>query len=92
MVNLIKNKKSYWMSIYPLDVVKNRMMSQPDTKPLKYPNVISCFKSIYQIDGIKGFFRGFVPCALRTFPANGSTWLALKFIKDYLDRLDIYFN
>jgi len=82
----------YWLSIYPLDVIKNRMMSQPDIIPKKYPTILSCIKHIYQVDGIKGYFRGFVPCALRTFPANGTTFLALKLLLDFLHRFDDNFK
>lgn len=57
----------------------------------KYPTVWSCFKSIWKVDGIKGFYRGFVPCALRTFPANGATWIALAYTQDLLAKLDRFF-
>lgn len=28
--------------------------------------------SVYRKDGIKGYYRGFVPCVLRAFPANAA--------------------
>ena len=81
----------YWIFAFPFDVVKNRMMSQPDSKIRKYPTVLSCWKHIWKVDGLKGFTRGFVPCALRTLPANGATWVALKLARDFLEKFDGYF-
>ena len=66
-------------------------MSQPDSKIRKYPTVLSCWKHIWKVDGLKGFTRGFVPCALRTLPANGATWVALKLARDFLEKFDGYF-
>jgi len=79
---------TYWMIALPFDTVKNRMMSQPDVKPRKYPTVWSCWKIIWKVDGLKGFFKGFTPCLLRTFPANGSTFLALKITNEFLSYFD----
>jgi len=81
----------YWIIAFPFDVVKNRIMSQPDVKPLKYPTVWSCWKQIYQVDGWRGFTRGFIPCAMRTVPANGLTFLALKMATDGLEYLEVKF-
>jgi solute carrier family 25 (mitochondrial carnitine/acylcarnitine transporter), member 20/29 len=82
----------YWLFAFPFDVVKNRMMSQADLKERKYPTVWSCWKHIWKVDGIKGFTRGFIPCALRTLPANGATWVVLKEMKEILEKFDFYFS
>jgi solute carrier family 25 carnitine/acylcarnitine transporter 20/29 len=82
----------YWIIAYPFDVVKNRLMSQPDVKPLKYPSVISAWKHIWKVDGIRGFGVGFIPAAMRTLPANGITWLALQYVQDVLERFDPIFD
>eukprot|EP00761_Pharyngomonas_kirbyi_P003337 gb/GECH01003341.1/.p1 GENE.gb/GECH01003341.1/~~gb/GECH01003341.1/.p1 ORF type:complete len:331 (+),score=89.64 gb/GECH01003341.1/:1-993(+) len=74
----------YWLTAFPFDVVKNRISSQPDVVPLKYPSTRSCFRHIYQKEGIAGFWRGFVPCALRTFPANGATFVAFALVMECL--------
>ena len=41
-----------------LDVVKNKIMTQPDVKNPPFPSMASCFKHIYKTDGLKGFYRG----------------------------------
>ncbi|KAI9091278.1 mitochondrial carrier domain-containing protein [Phlyctochytrium arcticum] len=63
---------TFWTISFPADVVKQRMMTQPDIKPPKYPSLRSCFSHIYKTEGIKGFYKGFTPCFLRSFPTNGA--------------------
>jgi len=69
-----------WLVSYPTDVVKNRMMAQPDVQNRKYQTVRECWVKIYQAEGIKGFYRGFIPCLLRSIPANGCSFLAIEFV------------
>jgi len=57
----------YWLSCYPLDVIKNRIQAAPDTKVPLYRNIVSAAKTIYKTEGLKGFTVGFTPCVLRDF-------------------------
>eukprot|EP01134_Creolimax_fragrantissima_P007139 CFRG7139T1 len=68
----------YWMSCYPMDVVKNRIMAAPDTNPPLYKNTRHAFKMIYRRDGLRGFFAGFTPCVLRAFPANAAAFVGFE--------------
>ncbi|CAG8482632.1 5405_t:CDS:10 [Paraglomus brasilianum] len=63
---------TFWLCAYPFDVVKNRIMTQPDIKPLQHPSWIKCFKHLYITEGFYGFYRGFMPCLLRSFPTNAA--------------------
>jgi len=67
-----------WLFAFPTDVLKNRMMAQPDVKPRKYESLRQCIAYIYKHEGYKGFFRGFVPCMLRSFPTNGAAFVAAE--------------
>jgi solute carrier family 25 carnitine/acylcarnitine transporter 20/29 len=69
---------TFWICSFPFDVVKNRIMAQPETKPLKYPSVRACFEYIYRTEGLKGFYRGFTPCLLRSFPTNGAALMVYE--------------
>ncbi|KAI8048973.1 mitochondrial carrier domain-containing protein [Syncephalis plumigaleata] len=40
---------TYWTLAFPVDVVKNRWMTQPDVKPQRYPNVMTCIRDVYQV-------------------------------------------
>ncbi|KAJ3241758.1 hypothetical protein HDU81_010402 [Chytriomyces hyalinus] len=77
---------TFWTISYPADVIKNRMMAQKDpgrgAKPSdwKYPSIRSCASQIFRTEGIKGFYRGFVPCFLRSFPTNGAAILVFETI------------
>jgi len=73
-----------WLVSFPTDVVKNRMMAQPDVQDRKYKTVRECWTKIYQTEGLKGFYRGFTPCLLRSIPANGFSWMAIEFVIKYL--------
>lgn len=46
---------------FEIDVVKNKIMTQPDVKNPPFPTIASCFKHVYRTDGLKGFYRGKVP-------------------------------
>ncbi|PVU98930.1 hypothetical protein BB559_001150 [Furculomyces boomerangus] len=59
---------TFWTLVYPVDVAKNRYMSDTGEK---YPTFRSAFKYIYKTEGFRGFFRGFVPSFIRSFPTNG---------------------
>jgi len=83
----------FWFTNFPFDVIRSRIMTQPDIisetaakesgKPVtgqKYTGMIDCAKKIYAVEGWKGFWKGFTPCLLRTFPANGATFVAYEFV------------
>ena len=42
--------------------------------------------AIWRRDGAKGFWRGFVPCFLRAFPANACAIVAFEGVIRMLDR------
>ena len=73
-----------WAVAFPSDTVKNRMMSQPDVQPRKYPTVRHCIRYIYVTEGWKGYYRGFVPCLLRSFPTNGAAFVAAETMLKWL--------
>eukprot|EP01132_Coremiostelium_polycephalum_P008257 gene8257-10147_t len=75
----------FWFTNFPFDVIRSRIMTMPDNDPTpKYKGMIDCAKKIYQVDGWKGFWKGFTPCLLRTFPANGATFVAYEFVMKVL--------
>ncbi|CAG8446573.1 11150_t:CDS:10 [Ambispora gerdemannii] len=78
---------TFWCCSFPFDVVKNRIMTQPDVKLVRFPNMLSCARHLYQTEGYSGFYRGFAPCLLRSFPTNASAILAfettMRLLKDF---------
>ncbi|GAA5885189.1 hypothetical protein JCM16303_005892 [Sporobolomyces ruberrimus] len=61
----------FWISAYPFDAIKNRLMTD-DLKNPKYPTWRAAAKAIYKEGGPKAYYRGFLPCILRAFPTNAS--------------------
>ena len=70
----------YWFLTYPTDVVKSAMQSDDITKSnRKYHIIIDCYKKLYRDEGgIPRFFRGFLPCLMRSVPANATMLLVLE--------------
>lgn len=73
----------FWLTSYPSDVVKQRYMTDPlggklnDGVP-KLPRWVDAAKVVYREAGWKGYWRGFLPCFLRAFPANAMALLVFE--------------
>lgn len=76
----------YWLSCYPMDVIKARIQAQPDTIPPKYAGIRDAARDIYRTEGMKGFFRGFTPCLIRAFPANACCFVAYEVVMRILPQ------
>ena len=67
----------YWGPWYPVDALKSKLQSDSLANP-RYKGSFDCISQTLKAEGIGGFYRGFVPCILRAFPANASTFLAYE--------------
>ena len=73
----------FWITSYPSDVVKQKIMTDPLGGELKdgtrkYARWVDAARDVYRRDGLKGYWRGFVPCFLRAFPANAMALVAFE--------------
>jgi solute carrier family 25 carnitine/acylcarnitine transporter 20/29 len=73
----------FWMTSYPSDVVKQRIMTDPLAGGLndgvrRFPNWITAARTVYAENGWRGYWRGFLPCFLRAFPANAMALVAFE--------------
>jgi solute carrier family 25 carnitine/acylcarnitine transporter 20/29 len=73
----------FWVLSYPSDVVKQRIMTDPLGGGLndgvrRFPRWKDAAKAVYQEGGARGFWRGFLPCFLRAFPANAMALVAFE--------------
>jgi len=69
----------YWLLTYPTDVIKSSMQTDSTIRSeRKYSGWLDCASKIYKADGARGFFKGFTPCLIRSFPANAVCFLAYE--------------
>lgn len=73
----------FWLTSYPSDVVKQRIMTDPLGGSLndgerRFAGWKDAAREIWRKDGARGFWRGFLPCFLRAFPANAMALLAFE--------------
>lgn len=77
---------NYWFLTYPTDVIKSAMMSDDSVKSnRRFANIPDCARKLYhQEGGWKRFFRGFVPCLMRSVPANAAMLVTVEKVRQHL--------
>jgi hypothetical protein len=62
-----------WSIIYPLDVIKCNQQIHPEKI-----KILDMIKIIHKTKGLKGFYVGFMPTLIRSFPANAGLLLGIE--------------
>ncbi|KAJ5902690.1 hypothetical protein N7495_003218 [Penicillium taxi] len=75
--------QAFWLTSYPSDVVKQRLMTDPMGGTLndgqrQFRGWKDAALAVWRERGWKGYWRGFVPCFLRAFPANAIALVAFE--------------
>ena len=79
---------AYWCLIFPLDSVKSAMQSDSiHPKERKYANYVDCVKKLHAEGGVKRFFRGYLPCILRSCPANAALFTSYQLTANFLNSI-----
>lgn len=78
----------FWLTSYPSDVIKQRIMTDELGHAAKYPRWRNAAVAVYKDAGLKGYWRGFVPCFLRAFPANAAALVAFEGVMRQLKARD----
>ncbi|ATY66515.1 Mitochondrial carrier domain [Cordyceps militaris] len=73
----------FWLTCYPADLVKQRVMTDPLGGTLgdgrrRYATWRAAALDVYREAGWRGYWRGFLPCFLRAFPANAVALVAFE--------------
>eukprot|EP00210_Caulerpa_lentillifera_P007289 g6968.t1 len=75
----------YWITVYPIDVIKSAQMSDSMIKTERiYPTMITTLRKLYQEDGVRRFYRGFSPCIARAAPANAAMLFTVEKVTNFL--------
>ncbi|OJD25859.1 hypothetical protein ACJ73_02768 [Blastomyces percursus] len=79
----------FWLTSYPSDVVKQRIMTDPLGGKLgdgerRFPRWKDAAIAVAKEGGWRGYWRGFLPCFLRAFPANAMALVAFEGVMRYL--------
>lgn len=79
----------FWITAYPPDVVKQRIMTDPLGGSLgdgqrKFHSWWQAATTIGRESGWRGYWRGFLPCFLRAFPANAMALVAFEGVMRWL--------
>ncbi|KAL1960590.1 hypothetical protein VTO42DRAFT_7169 [Malbranchea cinnamomea] len=79
----------FWITSYPSDVVKQRIMTDPLGGTLgdgerKFRSWKEAAVAVHRESGWRGYWRGFLPCFLRAFPANAMALVAFEGVMRWL--------
>jgi len=77
---------SFWLSCYPIDVIKSKMQTAPVDGTSPYKSYAHCIKTMYQKEGWRAFFRGLSPCLVRSVPANAAAFFTFEFVYHLLPK------
>jgi len=78
----------YWALLFPADVIKSKMQADAVLKSdRKYKSILQSVGSLYKEGGVKVFYRGFLPCMLRSTPANGIMLMTVDKVRNYIEAL-----
>lgn len=71
-----------WGCLYPFDVVKSRIQTQPYSKegvPLRYRGFLDCLWKTGAQEGVGVLYKGLGVTMIRAFPVNAAMWWVYQF-------------
>jgi len=72
----------YWSLTYPTDVIKSSIQTDHiDPAQRKYNGIADCARKIYAKEGVRGFYKGFTPCFIRSIPANAACFVVYEKVR-----------
>ncbi|EPS44854.1 hypothetical protein H072_1173 [Dactylellina haptotyla CBS 200.50] len=78
----------FWITSYPSDVVKQRIMTDELGTNRKYASWWRAARGVYTERGFRGYWRGFLPCFLRAFPANAAALVIFESVMRGLQSIE----
>jgi solute carrier family 25 carnitine/acylcarnitine transporter 20/29 len=78
-----------WAVALPADVVKSNIQAARMDKPAVDVRWLATAKRVHAEGGARAFFRGFVPCIVRSVPVNAITFVVMEETKTQLTRANV---
>ncbi|KAL6080509.1 Folate transporter 1, chloroplastic [Balamuthia mandrillaris] len=67
---------------FPGDVLKRRMMVQGiGGEERQFNGLVDTIQKTWRNEGVKGFYRGIIPCYIRVIPSAAITWTVMELCK-----------
>ena len=74
----------FWITSYPADVIKQKIMTDSFGSSQRFPRWKDAAINVWRESGWRGYWRGFLPCFLRAFPANAMALFAFEGVMKFL--------
>ncbi|CEJ82856.1 hypothetical protein VHEMI02901 [[Torrubiella] hemipterigena] len=71
-----------WASVFPLDVIKTRVQTQPIQDWKSHMGAVEIAKNAIRKEGGQVLFKGFTICCARAFFVNAIQWMVYEYIMD----------
>ena len=70
----------FWGVPYPADHIKTRMQGDTPVRAIRaFPTIAATLRHVLATEGLRGLYRGFVPCIVRAGPANACAWAGYEY-------------
>ncbi|KAF2459398.1 mitochondrial carrier domain-containing protein [Lineolata rhizophorae] len=66
--------EALWIASYPFDVIKSKMQSDGFGPNMRYMTMRDAFTQTWELEGMRGFWKGIGPTLLRAMPVSGGTF------------------
>ena len=70
-------------TFFPLDLLSARLQTAE-----VYKGPLPIIKQVWKSEGLRGFYKGYLPCLMRAFPADGALFLAYEVTMKALRKIN----
>jgi len=69
--------------LYPINVIRTRIQQNQfiESPDMKYKGIFDCAAKIRQLEGYRGFYKGFIPSTIRAVPSNAIFFFFFEYFK-----------
>ncbi|XP_024377247.1 calcium-dependent mitochondrial ATP-magnesium/phosphate carrier protein 3 [Physcomitrium patens] len=70
--------------VYPLQLIRTRLQAQSSKSNERYTGMVDAFRHTYRKEGLRGFYKGWLPNMLKVVPSASITYLVYEDMKTRL--------